>query len=75
MYKRQDVHTAVGHVEVPRLAAADIAVELERTVLRQNCLLYTSTLYRIQDIIDGDLDEIIDALRAEELVERLREMK
>ena len=33
------------------------------------------TLYRIQDIIDGDLDEIIDALHAEEIVERLREMK
>ena len=33
------------------------------------------TLYRIQDIIDGDLDEIIDALHAEEIVERLREMR
>lgn len=33
------------------------------------------TLYRIQDIIDGDLDEIIDALHAEEIVERLREIK
>ena len=33
------------------------------------------TRYRIQDIIDGDLDEIIDALHAEEIVERLREMK
>ena len=33
------------------------------------------TLYRIQDIIDGDLDEIIDALHAEEIVEKLREMR
>lgn len=33
------------------------------------------TLYRIQDIIDGDLDEIIDALHAEEIVERLQEMR
>ena len=36
LVRRQDVHAAVGHVEIPRLAAADIAVELERTVLRQN---------------------------------------
>ena len=28
-----------------------------------------------EQIIGGDLDEIIDALHAEEIVERLREMK
>ena len=30
-------------------------------------------LYRINDIVDGDLDEIIDALRREEQAEKLRE--
>lgn len=30
------------------------------------------TLYRIQEILDGDLDEIIDALHAEEITEKLR---
>ena len=30
------------------------------------------TLYRIADIVDGDLDEIIDALRREEQAELLR---
>lgn len=30
------------------------------------------TLYRIEDIVDGDLDEIIDALRREEQAELLR---
>ncbi len=29
------------------------------------------TLYRIQEILDGDLDEIIDALHAEEITEQL----
>lgn len=32
------------------------------------------TLYAIQDIMDGDLDPIIDALRAEEQAEKLRQM-
>ena len=30
------------------------------------------TLYRISDIVDGDLDEIIDALRTEDQAQRLR---
>lgn len=33
------------------------------------------TLYAIQSIMDGDLDEIIDALKAEEQAARLRELK
>ena len=33
------------------------------------------TLYAIQNIMDGDLDEIIDALKAEEQSARLRELK
>ena len=32
------------------------------------------TLYRIDEIMDGDLDEIIDALRMEEQARKLREM-
>jgi peptide chain release factor 1 len=32
------------------------------------------TLYRINDIIDGDLDEIIDALRVEEQAQLLRQL-
>ncbi len=32
------------------------------------------TLYRIQEILDGDLDEIIDALHAEEIAEKLRRL-
>lgn len=32
------------------------------------------TLYRIGDIMDGDLDEIIDALRMEETAQKLKEM-
>ena len=32
------------------------------------------TLYRIDEIMDGDLDEIIDALRMEEQTRKLREM-
>ncbi len=30
------------------------------------------TLYKLQEILDGKLDEIIDALRAKELEERLK---
>ena len=30
------------------------------------------TLYRIQDVMNGDLDEIIDALRAAEQAEKLK---
>ena len=33
------------------------------------------TLYRIADIMDGDLDEIIDALRMEEQAQKLRELE
>ena len=33
------------------------------------------TLYAINDVMDGDLDEIIDALKAEEQSARLRELK
>ena len=33
---RQDVNAAVGHVHIPGLAAADVAVELQRAVLGQN---------------------------------------
>lgn len=33
------------------------------------------TLYRIGDIMDGDLDEIIDALRMEEQAQKLRELE
>ena len=32
----QDVHAAVGHVQVPGLAVADVAVELQGAVLGQN---------------------------------------
>ena len=32
------------------------------------------TLYRINDIIDGDLDEIIDALRVEEQAQQLKQL-
>ena len=33
---RQDVHAAVGDVEVPGLAVADVAVELQRAILGQH---------------------------------------
>ena len=33
------------------------------------------TLYRIDDVMDGDLDEIIDALRMEEQARKLKEMQ
>ena len=33
---RQDVHAAVGHVKVPGLSVADVAVELQGAVLGQN---------------------------------------
>ena len=36
LVRRKNVHAAVGHVKVPRLAAAYVAVELERAVLRQH---------------------------------------
>ena len=36
LIRRQDVHAAVRAVEIPRLARADVAVELQRAVLRQN---------------------------------------
>jgi peptide chain release factor 1 len=32
------------------------------------------TLYRINDIVDGDLDEVIDALRIEEQAQQLKEL-
>ena len=32
------------------------------------------TLYAINDIMDGDLDEIIDALKAEEQAAKLRSL-
>jgi len=32
------------------------------------------TLYRIEEIMDGDLDELIDALRMEEQAQRLKDM-
>ena len=32
------------------------------------------TLYRISDIMDGDLDEIIDALRVEEQAQLLKQL-
>ena len=36
LIRRQDMHAAVGAVKVPRLAGADVAVELQRAVLRQD---------------------------------------
>ena len=32
------------------------------------------TLYRIEDIMDGDLDELLDALRMDEQARLLREL-
>ena len=34
--RRKDEHTAIGEVEIPRLARADIAVQFKRLILRQN---------------------------------------
>ena len=32
------------------------------------------TIYRIDDVMDGDLDEIIDALQMEEQARKLKEL-
>ena len=36
LVRREDVHAAVGRVEIPRLPAADIPVEQERLILREH---------------------------------------
>ena len=36
LIRRQDMYAAVGTVKVPRLAGADVAVELQRAILRQH---------------------------------------